>query len=162
MEIPNPKIIQQELIFGIRIHAEELIKKSEYKQMDLTSLKRLDQIAKHIMREEMLQNLHSDTDMKNIKVKIQKYYQEIDNHTEFQHQPELRRAITLFLQKYQDNKSLCFFDLDVRIYAQRLIVNNFKKISYPDGKAGYQYRHQHKRKRHFSDATSFLSQPSSF
>ena len=83
MEIPRVKEIQQELIFGIRIHAEELVKKSDYKQMELTSLKRLDQIAKHIMREEMLQNLHADSDMKNIKVKVQKYYKEIDNHTEF-------------------------------------------------------------------------------
>lgn len=130
--------------------------------MDLSNLKRIDKIAKYIMREEMNQYLHIDTDMKSIKVKIQKYYKEIDNYTEFQHQPELKRAITLFLTRYQENKAHCFFDMDVRIYAQRPLVNNFKKITYPEDKAGYQYRHQHKRKKHFSDATSFLSQPSSF
>ena len=107
--------------------------------MELTSLKRLDQIAKHIFKEEMLQYLNSDTELKNVKIKLQKYYVEIDNHTEFDKQAPLTRAMTLFLSKYQENKTACYFDMDVRIYSQWTCAaaNNFRKLSYPDGKAGY-------------------------
>ena len=110
--------------------------------MELKSLKRLDQIAKHIFREEFLQFIPMETDVKNnVKIKLQKYYEEIMNHTEFNLQAELKRALTVFLSKYENNKTQCFFDLEVRIYSHYVPVNkvaeNFLKIQYPDGKAGY-------------------------
>ena len=143
----NQDMLHQELIFGIKIYRNTVVSKfdkttKEFK-LCLGNLNRLFQLCRFIVREHLIKTgmIHKSTDLKkDMRIKLQKYFEVLCNYMIIQDQKQYQNLITNFLKGKDE-----YFEIEIVVVTKRLKPfapdpKKFKKIQYPNGQNGYQYR----------------------